>query len=674
MPAKAKTAVTDRRSPRRTDGRLVVAIALAIVAATALIFSSAGSFEYVTWDDPLYITDNPHVLAGLSAHAMAWAFTTAHDPYWHPLTWISHMADVQIFGPGPAGPHIVNLILHGVNAVLVFALFLQMTRRVWPSAGVGMLFAVHPQHVESVAWIAERKDLLCALFGLLAMLAYVGYTRRRTLWRYLLVLALFAAGLMAKPMLVTLPIMLLLIDRWPLERRETIRSLVVEKIPLVALSIASAVVTIAIQRSVGATPGLDVHPLGVRLANAVVAYAMYLLKTAWPSDLAAFYPLAPGGPSIATVVIAAAALLVLSWLVVRYGRAFRYLTFGWWWFLLTLLPVIGLVQAGEQARADRFTYLPLIGIFVILAWATSDLQSRRRLSASAVWIAAAVVLMPFGVVAHAQAEQWRNSIALWQRVVDVTPSSYLGQDNLGSALAAVGRDEEAVVHFRESIRLRPDFADPYNNLGLALARRGDARAAEDAYRRAVLLAPDLSEAHNNLANLLAQAGNLAEALPHFDKAVALKPDDARARSNYGNALASAGRLDDAAVQYEAALTLQPALADAANGLGALRARQGRDQDAISAFRDAVRFQPSFVEARMNLAVSLIRTGQTDQALEELTAALQLEPRNARGHYLSGVLLAGLHRFDEARRHFTTALAIDPGNDDARRALEALGGK
>lgn len=672
----AKTAVAGRRAPRRSDGRLIVvaAIAGAIVAATALVYLSAGSFDYVTWDDPLYVTLNPRVLGGLSARAIAWAFTTAHDPYWHPLTWISHMVDVQIFGPGPAGPHVVNVVLHAVNALLVFTLFARITQRLWSSGCVAMLFAVHPQHVESVAWIAERKDLLCAMFGLLAMLAYVRYTRRPTLWRYCIVAALFAAGLMAKPMLVTLPIMLLLLDRWPLNRPEPLRSRIVEKLPLVALSLASAVVTIAIQRRVGATPGLDAHPLGVRVANAVVAYGMYLLKTIWPTDLAALYPLPPGGPSIAAVAIAAAALAGISWLVIRFSKSSPYLPFGWWWFVLTLLPVIGLVQAGEQSRADRFTYLPLIGIFVVVAWGMADVAARWRIGRQLVWMAATVVFLAAGLVARAQAEYWRTSLTLWQRVVDVTPTSYLGHDNLGTALAQAGRDEQAAAHFRESIRLRPDFADPYNNLGLALARRGNAREAEAAYRRAVVLKPDFAEAHNNLANLLVQTGNLAEALTQFDQAVALAPDDASSRSNYGNALAGAGRFDDAGAQYEAALRLQPNLPDAANGLGALLARQGRDQEAIAAFRDAIRLQPSFVEARANLAVSLARTGQIDQALAELASALQIDPRSVRCHYLAGVLLAGQRRVDEARQHFAAALAVDPANDDVRRALAALGGQ
>ena len=662
MPAKAKPA------------SLVPAIAGAIVGATALIFFSAGSFDFVTWDDPLYVTLNPHVLGGLSARAIAWAFTTAHDPYWHPLTWISHMADVQIFGPGPAGPHVVNVVLHGINALLVFALFFQMTRRVWPSGAVGLLFAIHPQHVESVAWIAERKDLLCALFGLLAMLAYVRYTRQRTVWRSLVVVLLFAAGLMAKPMLVTLPIMLLLLDRWPLNRAEPLRSRLVEKVPLFALSLASAVVTIAIQRRVGATPSLDVHPLSVRIANAVVAYGMYLIKTVWPSGLAAFYPLTSGGPSTAIAVTAALVLIAISWLAIRIGKSSPYVAFGWWWFVLTLLPVIGLVQAGEQSRADRFTYLPLIGIFAIVAWACADAIAGRRMSRAVVAVAATFVFIAAGVVAHAQTEHWRNSVTLGQRVVDVTPDSYLGHDNLGTALAHAGRDGEAVPHFRESIRLRPDFADPYNNLGLALARQGSVREAEDAYRRAVLLNPGLAEAHNNLANLLAQRGDLPDALTHFERAVALAPDNAESRSNYGNALAGAGRFDDAAAQYDAALRSQPNLPDAENGLGAVRAQQGRDRDAIAAYREAIRLQPSFVQARANLAMSLARTGEIDQALQELTAALQIDPRNIRCHYLAGVLLAQQHRLDEARSHFAAVLSVDPANEDARRALAALGGR
>jgi Flp pilus assembly protein TadD len=578
--------------------RAALALGTAIAAAI-VVFAPLSHFDFVKWDDPQYITDNAVVLSGLSWHGVVWAFTTTHGPYWHPLTWLSHMLDVQLYGVDPGAHHVTNILLHLATTVLLFVVLARATREWWKSVFVAALFALHPLHVESVAWIAERKDVLSAFFWMLTMWAYVGYVERPSVTRYLAVAALCACALMSKPMAVTLPFALLLFDVWPLERPLSVR-LIVEKLPLVALAAVASVVTFAIQSRQGVLPELAAVPLSLRLSNALTAYVAYIGLTFWPSGLAALYPyptaVAPAsalaGAALVLIGVTAAAIVVV--------RRHPYVLVGWLWFLGTLVPAIGLVQSGEQSMADRFTYIPLVGLFVIVAWGVPDLLERWPVRRRFLPVAAIVVVVACAIVSSRQVQYWSDNLTLWQRAVDATGPNYRAQGNLAMALQDAGRTSEAIAHYREALRINPRFVAAYDNLGLALAgagRQGDAIAL---YEEMLRLKPDDTNAHNNLGKLLAEDHKVDEAIPHFRKAIGIKPDLAEPHNNLANALASEGNAADAAAEYREAIRLKPGFADAHNGLGGALAAQGRLEEAAAEFETAVRLDPAFDAARRNL--------------------------------------------------------------------------
>jgi tetratricopeptide (TPR) repeat protein len=554
--------------------------ALLLAGATLAAFSPVLSAGFVIYDDERYVLRNPHVHAGLSWETLCWALTSGYASNWHPLTWLSHMLDWRLFGAAAWGHHLTSLLLHVANAVLLFVLLDRATGATGRSAFAAALFALHPLHVESVAWVAERKDVLSTLLWLLAVAAYVRWTRAGGWARYLLAAALFAAGLAAKPMLVTLPVTLLLLDFWPLARwpvrgpgggawRGAAR-LLGEKVPLLALSAASAAVTLAVQASGPAVGSLQEFPLGDRTANALVACVAYLGKTAWPLALAVFYPHSGASLPVWKPAAAAALLATVTLLAVRLRRRRPYLLAGWLWYLVTLLPVIGLVQVGEQAMADRYTYVPLIGIFVAAAWGIPDALAALLAAAgkgrdqaadpghAARWAlpaAAGAVLLALALLTRAQAATWKSSVALFGHALAVTEGNYLAHLDLGTALSREGRRDEALAHYEAAARLRPDDAQIQYNLGVALAARGRAREAQERYERALALQPDYPEAHNNLGILLARQGRIEDGTRHCAEAVRLRPEFAEARFNLAVALHMAGRDAEAREQVEAARRL-----------------------------------------------------------------------------------------------------------------------
>jgi hypothetical protein len=491
--------VTGREAPReRHPSRFVLALLLSL--ATLAVFAQVVGFEFVDYDDNLYVTANPHVQEGLTLAGVRWAFTTFAAANWHPLTWISLMLDWSIGGPGPRVFHLTNLILHLANVLLLFFVLDRMTGRRRPSAVTAALFAIHPLHVESVAWIAERKDVLSTLFMLLTLVAYAGFVERPGLVRRLAVVLLFALGLMAKPMLVTLPVLLLMLDAWPLRRKEPWRHLVLEKAPLLALSIATGALTFVAQRQGGTVGSLAGYPLGVRVANAVVATATYLGKAIWPTRLAAFYP--HPGASLAAWKIAGSALVLVTltlW-TIHVRRSRPYLLLGWAWYLVTLAPVVGIVQVGWQARADRYTYIPLIGIFLGVVWAVSDRFAERPALVGSLASAALVML---GIGAFAQAGYWRDSETLFRHALAVTDNNSVAHNNLGTALLRRGLPSQAEEHFAEAVRIDPSFADAHSNLGVALGRQGMIDEAILEFRRALDVEPDHPDARRNLERALA---------------------------------------------------------------------------------------------------------------------------------------------------------------------------
>ena len=638
----AYSAAFDRRS---------LAVIAVLAGLTVATFASVATFGFVRFDDPTYVTENPRVLEGLTREGVWWAFTTGHSSNWHPLTWLSHMLDVQLFGPGPGPQHVTNLVLHALNTILVFLVLGRMTRSMTRSAFVAALFAIHPLHVESVTWISERKDVLSTLFWLLTMMAYVAYVEAPRARRYALVVGLFVCGLLSKPMVVTLPFALLLLDVWPLRRadaaralddaqrrryRSIIAALVREKLPLIGLALASSVVTVLVQRRGGAVGSFASYPLASRLANAVVSYAAYIGNAIWPRDLAVFYPY-PIRIDVAKVAVALLVLTVVSAVAIRNLRRRPYLLVGWLWYLGTLLPVIGVVQVGLQSRADRYTYVPLIGILIMVVWGLADLAERfpaRRIELS---IAGASVVLAYAAVARRQAETWRDSLSLWRHAVDVTSDNDVAHYNLGVVLTKAGRADEGIVQMREAVRINPTNSDAHIDLGNALAERGDTDAA----------------------------------IAEFATVVRLRPDYAEARTAYGKLLAARGRTRDAIAEFREAIRLQPNLASPHNELGNALASDGQLGEALAEYREAARLAPEFAEAHNNLGAIYARQGNTDDAIREFLEALRLKPGDVTFHYNAALMLEKQQRVPEAIQHLETVLKLNPTFQPARAALERL---
>ena len=583
-------------------------VSLSLAAVTVVAYAGVWRNGFVAWDDPSYVSENSHVLGGLTWRGVVWAFTNTQGANWHPVTWLSHMLDVQLLGPDPGMHHAVGLLLHVLNSVLLFGVLHRMTGAPGRSAFVAALFAVHPLHVESVAWAAERKDVLSTLFWMLTMAAYVAYVERPQRRRYVLLFVVFALGLMAKPMLVTLPFVLLLLDLWPLARHErtTWYALVREKIPLMALALALSMVTFLAQQHAGAVQQLLGVPLGFRVANALVSYIRYIGKAIWPTGLAALYPF-PESLDGWKVVGAVIALAAASIVAIRARARRPYLTVGWFWYLGTLVPVIGFVQVGYQAMADRYTYIPLIGLFIVVAWGANELSaawpSRRVILASA----ASVIVVAGIALTRAQVQVWHDGVALWQHTVAVTQGNFIAQTNLGYELAQRGRFDEAAEQYREALRISPNYILARQNLGLALASQGKYADAIDQYQTALRLQPANAVLRADFGLTLANAQRDSDAIAQYQEALRLQPDLALANVRLGNALVRQGNVSEAIAHYEHAIRVDPSSAEAHNNLGVALANRGSIDEAIVQFSSALRLKPDYADARNNLARASQRT-------------------------------------------------------------------
>jgi protein O-mannosyl-transferase len=575
------------RNSAKTAAPILIALGLAV--ATAIAFGEVGSFGYVSYDDPRYVIDNVHVRSGWSLANTVWAFRTLSFANWHPLTWLSLMLDEQLFGNSAAAHHWVNVVLHVANAILLFAGLRAFTGALWRSALVAALFALHPLHVESVAWISARKDVLSTLFGLLSMGAYCAFARRQSLGEpsaraYAASVACLALGLMAKPMLVTWPLVFLLLDLWPLHRvrfgtgatpARSLASLFAEKTPFLALALVSAVLTIVAQQKAGALSGLAEIPLAARAANAALSAVRYLESTAWPTGLVAIYPHARGEIAWGPAMGAAAALSVATTLALRARETRPALTVGWLFYVVTLLPVIGIVQAGVQARADRYTYVPLIGIFVLVAWALGEAAERARpLARAAIAVACAVAAIACAVVARQQARYWSDSQTLFAHALAHTVGNAVARVHFATALQDQGRCDEAIEHYRAALTLEPD--DPYALIGLGncLLRTGHDGEARSAFQSAIGRGTLLAEAFIGMGNYYMAQRDAPSAYQAFARAVELDPESADALNNAGAALASGGDIRGAIPYFEGALRLRPDHAGAERNLEAARAATG----------------------------------------------------------------------------------------------------
>ncbi len=601
-----------------------VAILVVGVCVVAAFWSAVGN-GFTNYDDPKYVTDNPHVQRGLTLESLTWAGTATHASNWHPLTWISHMLDWSLFGDDPWGHHLTSVLLHLLNTLLLFVVLDRMTDAPGRSGFAALLFGIHPLHVESVAWIAERKDVLSTAFWLLAILAYIGWVQRPTPRRYGMVLVALGLGLCAKPMLVTLPLTLLLLDFWPLRRfrTESFGELIREKLPMLPVVTLSGVVTFLVQQRGGATGSLDAVPAVFRIANGIVAYAVYLRKTFWPFDLAVFYPHPGTDLPLWQIGFSAAVLGLLSYAAFRLRERFPYVLAGWLWYLITLVPVIGIVQVGVQSLADRYTYVPLIGIFCIAAWGVPDLLERtsgdRKRSRQIATSVAALVAMALVVLTWAQTLTWRNSETLFAHALNVKESA-VAHNNLGLALADSDRGTDAIGHFERAVQLDSDHASSRNNLGLELAKQGRHAEALDHYGQAIELAPGDSRAYSNLGLTLAALGRADEAVDRYRQAIALDPEYAKAHTNLAITLADHGKLEQAVESYRRALQIDPRQTEAHNNLGLALMRLGQAEQAVGHFVEAIRLRPDYGRAHANLAAAFYTTGKFAEARKHLELA------------------------------------------------------
>jgi len=630
QPSTTQAPSLDAAQPARPAGSdnpwTVFGICVFLAGAIWLVFGQTLHYGFVNYDDRVYIANNPVILGGLSWKGIVWAFTHDVNVNWTPLTVISHMLDCQLYGTRAGGHHLTNLLLHLASTIALFLVLKEITGALWRSAFVAAVFAIHPLHVESVAWIAERRDVLSGLFFMLTLGAYVRYVHLpRFLGRYLIVMLMLALALMSKPMVVTLPFVLLLLDYWPLKRfsqpSDSLipRRLIVEKLPLLALSVMVCVVTLFAQKE-AITP----LPLSVRVGNALVSYVAYLGQMIYPVGLAAYYP-HPGNSLALWKIIAAFILLPgISLGAVVARRRQPWFLMGWLWYLGMLVPVIGLIQSGMRARADRYTYLPQIGLYILLTWAVVELTASWRNRRWLLGGGAIAVLVALIVCARMQTSYWRNDETLWTHALACTSGNSIAHNNLGSAFRQQGRLNEALAQFQKALAIDPNDEDVYNNLGNVFFQQKRTDEAISCYQKALALDPNFAEAHNNLGDVFLQQGRMNDAITQFQAALKIKPDYAEAHYNLGNALRRQGKVNEAIAQFQKALALKPQFAEAHYNLGNALLQQGQIKEAIAQFQTALMIKPDYVDAQNNLAWILATSPEA--ALRNGTKSVELAER------------------------------------------------
>ena len=579
---------------------LLICISVSVIVF--VVYWPVQHYDLISLDDIDYISGNPYAKAGLTWESLSWAMKDVHTGYWHPLTWVTHMLDYQLFGSRVGGHHWTNVIFHIANSVLLYVILKRMSGSAWKSALVATLFAVHPLNVESVAWVSERKNVLCTFFWFMGIWSYSYYVVRPTPCRYCLILVTFSLGLMSKPMIVTFPFTLLLLDYWPMGRLTSWKMfprLIFEKMPLFILSAIVGIVTFLSSLHGDVTISIDKLPMGNRLANAGVSYAKYLERMFWPQNLAVFYPYSREFSLVQTST-AFLLLSVISCLAIFFVHKYRYALTGWLWYLGTLVPVIGLIQVGKQAMADRYAYVPMIGLFIIIAWGIPDLLRGWPLRKIIFLISSAAVISSLMICSVLQVRYWRNGVTLFEHALLATDINSRAHYNLGIALTDMGKLNEAVYHLESAIKLEPEYAGPYGYMGLALAREGKTDEAIVYYREALRIKQDDETTHNNLGVALAGRGKFDEAILHFQLALRIRPDYLHANRNMAGALAKLGKMEEAIGYYEKALKLDRDNAVTHNNLGLALAGVGRDQEAIGHFQEALKINPSYEDAINNL--------------------------------------------------------------------------
>jgi len=685
----------------KTHSRQIL-IAIGLVLAVLAVYLPVIWLDFTNYDDPVYVLDNVAIQDGVTWPAVQWAFTHSHSANWHPVTWLSHMLDCQFYGLKPAGHHLTNVLFHGANTLLLFGLLSSLTGTLWRSACVAALFALHPLHVESVAWIAERKDVLSAFFGLLCLWAYGRYAtsvaRQVPLKKlfYLLSLLFFAFGLMSKPMLVTWPCVLLLMDFWPLRRfqfanaensqqtnqagsldqqripKPGLPALLLEKIPFFAISIAVCIITMISQKAAAAVAALAEAPLLPRVLNAVLAYFRYVQKLIWPNRLSVIY-LDSGDSPLALVFLAAVILATATWVAWRLRKAHPWLLAGWAWYLGTLVPVIGLVKVGNQSMADRYTYLPAIGLFILAVWAVAELVNGQLKYKASAALAATIMLTAFTLVAQRQVMFWQNSETLFRHALAVTENNYVAYRSLGFYFADFGQSLEAQRFLRTSLSIHPNSAPAWNKLGSLLINQGRYEEALAGCEMALRLNPRMPEAHTTLALVFLNQGKTNEALAHYSEALRFQPDYAPAHYNLANILAHQDHFDEACQHYQAALRADPRSADTHNNLAFLLARDHKLDEAVFQFRMALRFRPAFWQAHYGLGEMLAQQNRFVEAANEFSEVVRLKPDLALAHFQLALSLARQGKLAEALSSAGQAhlLATQMGQEDLAQKSRQL---
>jgi tetratricopeptide (TPR) repeat protein len=642
-------------------------ICLVLALITFVVYAQTLTHQFINLDDDVYVTKNEYIKAGLTRQAVLWAFTAPRLAFWHPVTMLSHILDCQLYGLNPAGHHLTNLLLHIANTLLLFLVLKGMTGALWRSAFVAALFALHPLHVESVAWVSERKDVLSTFFWFFTMAAYLRYTRRTNFTWYMITLLAFTLGLMAKPMLVTLPFVLLLLDWWPLARLKS-RVTILEKLPFFAITAVFSIIAFLAQQTKGAL-SLKL-PLYIRIANAAISYLTYIEKMFWPARLAVFYPHQGDKISIPYAFFAGALILGFSACVIYLARRHKYLFVGWFWYIGTLVPVCGLIQVGSFAMADRYTYVSLTGLFIIIAWGLADITAKWSSRKIVLTISGLAALFALSISTYVQLRNWRNSITLFEHALKVTTNNNTAHYNLACALGSQGRYDEAISHYHQALLIKPDAADTHYSLGFALQLQGKLDEAVTHYRQALRVKPEYANAHYSLGCILQSQGKLDEAVRHYRQALRIKPDDLDALSNLGDILASQGKFDEAASCFHKVLHIKPDHPKANYNLALAFQLQGKLGEAINYYHQALRIDPDSVEACSNLA--WILAAGPDPKIRDANQAVELAERAARlTQYQNATVLntlaagyASVGRFDKA---ITTArsalgLAVAAGNE------------
>ncbi|MGA2678063.1 MAG: tetratricopeptide repeat protein [Sedimentisphaerales bacterium] len=649
---------------------LLLCTGLAIV--TLAVYWPVHNHQFVNYDDNVYVTENQTIHSGPTWQNIKWAFTTGYASNWHPLTWLSHMVDCRLFGVSAPAHHIVNLLFHIANTLLLLIVLNRMTKQLWPSAFVAALFALHPLHVESVAWVAERKDVLSTLFWLLTMLAYARYAERPSVGRYFLTLVLFVLGLMSKPMLVTLPFVLLLLDYWPLGRlfnpRFSIIRLLLEKLPFIILSAASSIITFIVQQKGGAMAAI---PFKERIANTAISYLTYIGKMFWPAHLAVLYPHPAGFISAAKAISYALTLILITAILLYYGRRYKYLAVGWLWYLGTLVPVIGIVQVGSQAMADRYAYVPLIGLFVIIAFTIAELAPKIPFRKIFLTVLAAAVLIACVIATSIQLKFWKNSFLLFEHTLAVIEGNSIMQNNSANVIIDQGKPENTAKLFSKAIKSIPNSPEIHNNFGNALRQLDRKDEAIEHFKFALEIDPNFSQARYNLGLTLADKGKYDEAIEQFNIYLGSDVNLARFQQDLKPLLVKEGSIDDTIIRrLKKTLASKPDLVGSISYLGYALAQSGKPDQAVEYYYLALQIEPNNILTHGRLALALAAVGRIDEAIEQCHVVIAARPDDAEMQNNLGMLLQRQDKIEEAIECYKKALQIDPKLQKARENLDS----